>query len=170
MDEEINLQELARSITTHIRGSQEPERELIAQEFEETLGLFIQHYESEQDDDVFKSYIPDDRRPYPEVRDGEFISRNKYSKYEAISKERTAVLLTVFEVFIVPMTLVNGLGGFERKEANETFKIEFENGLQFDQQANVLNHVPLFRNVGNLLFPDVFDINDFLDNATSNRP
>jgi hypothetical protein len=165
--EEINLQEFAANIIAHIRNSPFPERELVAQEFEETLNTVFHYYQTERDEGDFKrsefeeEFPPRSSRPLRQ----DFLFPDKYRKYSDYSKERTAILATVFEVFIVPMTLETAIAGFRFKQPIKL--IVFEHGIAFTQQDFIPDYRPLFETVGKLLFPNIFDIKDFVNNATT---
>lgn len=138
------LEDTVEELKSMIRDSFYPEKELLIEEFESNLRLNLEHYQTEEK--YFQEPIFNEIKPL-----------RSYQKYEESSTDRLSVLLAIYDVFIVPMIILDAIG-----------IIAFNNGIEINFDGDRALLIPKnafdlssFDRLGNHLFPSLYKREDF---------
>lgn len=152
----IDIETLIKSIVSKIQESSYPEKDAVVNE----LKYSYKEYLKSLNDDYRFEQIIDEHKEFLAKR--VFIDDfTRYDKYIQLNKEYFCFLISIYEVFILPLVYeyeISELTNGEEFMQN----IVFGSNLKLNKQHLVKTND--FEKIGNLLFPNIFSINDFKTN------
>jgi len=157
--DDINVGLLINQLKDNILKSGYREKNLLIEEID---SVFQTYSQSDENSDDFPLYQDEDfhlRSKFGPMFKNRTLERLKYKKYQDVSLERLAFLLTVYDLFFLSRVLA--VSTINLMSSLELQSVKYENGIELGIETDISIDIEPFENIGNLLFPSIFNINDF---------